>query len=175
MRVKVRCCSLTKQAADGSLIPESCVRQYLASDDYKLAVESKSMMGYLTHRGRSLELASPEVGGAGLRKVVGKDDSGLIVNKDLPPFTHYVEEFFIESDPSDGDLWLTAWVKIFDEEGFDDYTIQNIRRLKALIREGVALTSSLVVLSYWQQNNNGIDVAERIKSIKSLDWTVKDC
>lgn len=172
MRVKVRCCSLTKNAADGSIIPERVVRQYLASEDYKLSVEGHLTMGFLTHRGRSLELSPQEIGGAAIKKVVGRDDSGLIVNSSLPPFTHYVEEFFIETDPTDGDLWLMAWVKIFDEEGFDDITVQNIRRLKALIREKVALTCSLVVLAYWNSSTQGIDVAERIKSIKSLDWTV---
>lgn len=172
MRVKVRCCSLTKNAADGSIIPERVVRQYLASEDYKLSVEGHLTMGFLTHRGRSLELSPQEIGGAAIKKVVGRDDSGLIVNQALPPFTHYVEEFFIETDPTDGDLWLMAWVKIFDEDGFDDITVQNIRRLKALIREKVALTCSLVVLAYWNSSTQGIDVAERIKSIKSLDWTV---
>lgn len=172
MRVKVRCCSLTKNAADGSIIPERVVRQYLASEDYKLSVEGHLTMGFLTHRGRSLELSPQEIGGAAIKKVVGRDDSGLIVNQALPPFTHYVEEFFIETDPTDGDLWLMAWVKIFDEEGFDDITVQNIRRLKALIREKVALTCSLVVLAYWNNSTSGVDVAERIKSIKSLDWTV---
>lgn len=172
MRVKVRCCSLTKNAADGSIIPERVVRQYLASEDYKLSVEGHLTMGFLTHRGRSLELSPQEIGGAAIKKVIGRDDSGLIVNQALPPFTHYVEEFFIETDPTDGDLWLMAWVKIFDEEGFDDITVQNIRRLKALIREKVALTCSLVVLAYWNNSTSGVDVAERIKSIKSLDWTV---
>lgn len=172
MRVKVRCCSLTKPAADGSIIPERVVRQYLASEDYKLSVEGHLTMGFLTHRGRSLELSPQDIGGAAIKKVVGRDDTGLIVNQSLPAFTHYVEEFFIESDKEDGDLWLMAWVKIFDEDGFDDITIQNIKRLKALIREKVALTCSLVVLAYWNGSSSGTDVAERIKSIKSLDWTV---
>lgn len=172
MRVKVRCCSLTKPAADGSIIPERVVRQYLASEDYKLSVEGHLTMGFLTHRGRSLELSPQDIGGAAIKKVVGRDDSGLIVNPSLPPFTHYVEEFFIEADQTDGDLWLMAWVKIFDEDGFDDVTVQNIKRLKALIREKVALTCSLVVLAYWNGSSSGTDVAERIKNIKSLDWTI---
>lgn len=172
MRVKVRCCSLTKPAADGSIIPEHVVRQYLASEDYKLSVEGHLTMGFLTHRGRSLELSPQDIGGAAIKKVVGRDDTGLIVNQSLPAFTHYVEEFFIESDKEDGDLWLMAWVKIFDEDGFDYITVQNIKRLKALIREKVALTCSLVVLAYWNGSNSGTDIAERIKSIKSLDWTV---
>lgn len=172
MRVKVRCCSLTKPAADGSIIPESVVRKYLASEDYRLSVEGHLTMGYLTHRGRSVDLVSPDLGGSALKKVIGKDDSGLIVSPNCPAFTHYVEEFFIESDPIDGDLWLMAWVKIFDEDGFDDVAVQNIKRLKALIREGVALTCSLIVVAYWDGNSNGIDRATAIKSIKSLDWTV---
>ena len=41
MEVKVRCCSLTKPAADGSIIGETCARNYLQSKDYQLSVDGK--------------------------------------------------------------------------------------------------------------------------------------
>ena len=55
MDVRVRCCSLTKNAADGSLIGETVVKNYLESKEYKLSIDGKLTMGYLTHRGRSMD------------------------------------------------------------------------------------------------------------------------
>jgi hypothetical protein len=128
-------------------------------------------MGYLTHRGRSLDVLPSSVGNPGIKKVVGRDDAGLIVGENLPTFTHYVKEFYIEDVPGEGP-WLCALVHIFDEnQGFDEISIQNIKRLKALIRSGVRLTCSLVVLAFWS-GEGGIDECKSIKAIKSLDWTV---
>ena len=78
MDVRVRCCSLTKPAADGSLIGETVVRNYLESDDYKKSIDGKLTLGYLTHRGRALESMPDTIGNVGvLKKTVGKDDAGL--------------------------------------------------------------------------------------------------
>ena len=172
MDVRVRCCSLTKPAADGSIIGETVVRNYLDSEEYKLSVDGKLTLGYLTHRGRSLDTIPASAGSAAaLKKVVGRDDSGLVVAEGVPTFTHYVKEFYIDDVPGEGP-WLCALVHILDEkDGFDEYTINNIKRLKALIRSGICLTCSLVVVAYWQSQTTGYDVAEKIKTIKSLDWT----
>lgn len=174
MDVRVRCCGLGPNsfAADGSHIGETVVRNYLESKDYKLSIEGKLTMGYLTHRGRSLESLGDSVGNASIvKKVVGRDDAGLCVGENLPTFTHYVKEFYIEDVPGEGPF-LMALVHIFDEKDFDHVAAENIRRLKGLIRSGVRLTCSLVVLSYWNNNGNGVDEAVKIKSIKSLDWTI---
>lgn len=174
MDVRVRCCGLGPNsfAADGSHIGESVVRNYLESKDYKLSIEGKLTMGYLTHRGRSLESLGASIGNPGIvKKVVGRDDAGLCVGENLPTFTHYVKEFYIEDVPGEGPF-LMALVHIFDEKDFDHVAAENIRRLKGLIRSGVRLTCSLVVLSYWNDNGNGVDEAVRIKAIKSLDWTI---
>ena len=172
MDVRVRCCSLTKNAADGSLIGETAVRNYLDSEEYKLSIDGKLTMGYLTHRGRSIESMPNSVGNAAiLKKVVGRDDAGLCVADGAPTFTHYVKEFYIENVPGEGP-WLCALVHIFDEREFDDLAAANIKRLKALIRSGVKLTCSLVVVAYWDSQSSGIDICRQIKSIKSLDWTV---
>lgn len=172
MDVRVRCCSLTKNAADGSLIGETAVRNYLASKEYKLSIEGKLTMGYLTHRGRSMDSMPASIGNpAVLKKVVGRDDAGLCVADGVPTFTHYVKEFYIENVEGEGP-WLCALVHIFDEDGFDDIAAANIKRLKALIRSGVKLTCSLVVVAYWDSQSSGIDICRQIKSIKSLDWTV---
>lgn len=172
MDVRVRCCSLTKNAADGSLIGETVVRNYLASKEYQLSIEGKLTMGYLTHRGRSMDTMPSTIGNtATLKKVVGRDDAGLCVAEGVPTFTHYVKEFYIEDVPGEGP-WLCALVHILDEDGFDDIAAANIKRLKALIRSGVKLTCSLVVVAYWDSQSSGIDICRQIKNIKSLDWTV---
>ena len=44
MDVRVRCCSLTKNAADGSLIGETVVKNYLESKEYKLSIDGKLTM-----------------------------------------------------------------------------------------------------------------------------------
>lgn len=172
MDVRVRCCSLTKNAADGSLIGETVVKNYLESKEYKLSIDGKLTMGYLTHRGRSMDTMPSTIGNtATLKKVVGRDDAGLCVADGVPTFTHYVKEFYIENVPGEGP-WLCALVHILDEDGFDDIAAANIKRLKALIRSGIKLTCSLVVVAYWDSQSSGVDVCRQIKNIKSLDWTV---
>lgn len=172
MDVRVRCCSLTKNAADGSLIGETVVRNYLESKEYKLSIDGKLTMGYLTHRGRSMDTMPSTIGNtATLKKVVGRDDAGLCVADGVPTFTHYVKEFYIENVPGEGP-WLCALVHILDEDGFDDIAAANIKRLKALIRSGIKLTCSLVVVAYWDSQSSGVDICRQIKNIKSLDWTV---
>ena len=172
MDVRVRCCSLTKNAADGSLIGETVVRNYLESKEYKLSIDGKLTMGYLTHRGRSMDTMPSTIGNtATLKKVVGRDDAGLCVADGVPTFTHYVKEFYIENVPGEGP-WLCALVHILDEDGFDSIAANNIKRLKALIRSGIKLTCSLVVVAYWDSQSSGVDICRQIKNIKSLDWTV---
>ena len=171
MEVKVRCCSLTKPAADGSIIGETCARNYLQSKEYQLSVDGKLTLGYLTHRGRNLECLPSSVGSPKLKTCIGKDDSGLIVAEGVPTYTHYVKEFFIENVEGEGP-WLCASVVIFNEKDFDGLAAANIKRLKALIRAGVKLTCSLVVLAFWDSTSSGVDLCRAIKSIKSLDWTV---
>ena len=171
MEVKVRCCSLTKPAADGSIIGETCAQNYLQSKEYQLSIDGKLTLGYLTHRGRNLECLPSNVNSPKLKTCIGKDDSGLIVAEGVPTYTHYVKEFFIENVEGEGP-WLSARVVIFDEKDFDGLAAANIKRLKALIRAGVKLTCSLVVLAFWDSTSSGVDICRAIKSIKSLDWTV---
>ena len=171
MEVIVRCCSLTKPAADGSIIGETVVRNYLQSKEYQLSVDGKLTLGYLTHRGRNLECLPGNVNSPKLKTCIGKDDSGLIVAEGVPTYTHYVKEFFVENVEGEGP-WLSAKVVIFNEKDFDGLAADNIKRLKALIRAGVRLTCSLVVLAFWDSTSSGVDMCKSIKSIKSLDWTI---
>ena len=171
MEVIVRCCSLIKPAADGSIIGETVVRNYLQSKEYQLSIDGKLTLGYLTHRGRNLECLPGNVNSPKLKTCIGKDDSGLIVADGVPTYTHYVKEFFVDNVEGEGP-WLCAKVVIFNEKDFDGLAADNIKRLKALIRAGVKLTCSLVVLAFWDSTSSGVDICKSIRSIKSLDWTV---
>lgn len=172
MDVRVRCCSLTKTAADNSLITEQAVNKWLASEDYKRAIEGHLTLGYMSHRGRALDTLPDSVGNtSALKKTVGKDDAGLICAEGAPTFTHYVKEFYVENFPNEGP-WLCAIVHILDEDGCDEIMANNIKRLKSLIRQQIALTCSLVVVAYWETLSNGIEITRAIKTVKSLDWTI---
>ena len=171
MNVKVRCCCLGAPAADNSIIPVEPVEEWLRSDDYKNLRDNHLGLGYLTHRGRSVETASENMANVSmLKKTVGKDDLGLIVHESAPAYTHYIKEFFIETYK--GKKWLCAELHILDESGFDEVAKENIKRLKGLINQGVKLPVSLVVLAYWyNEPGSHQDIAKKIKTIKSCDFT----
>lgn len=177
MDVKVRCCPLDPNhpAADGSIILRSAVEDWLRSEDYERLIDGKLGLGSLTHRIRSIETASDSIGNVGmLKKTIGKDDLGLIVSPEAPTFTHYVSSFFIEDYK--GIPWLCANLHIFSpDDGFDHIATENIKRLRALINNHIRLTVSLVVVAFWSSEpGSKCDVAKKIKTIKSCDFTVRD-
>lgn len=175
MDVKVRCCPLDPNhpAADGSIILRSAVEDWLRSEDYERLIDGKLGLGSLTHRIRSIETASDSIGNVGmLKKTIGKDDLGLIVSPEAPTFTHYVSSFFIEDYK--GIPWLCANLHIFSpDDGFDHIATENIKRLRALINNHIRLTVSLVVVAFWSSEpGSKCDIAKKIKTIKSCDFTV---
>lgn len=101
-----------------------------------------------------------------------KDDLGLIVSPEAPTFTHYVNSFFIEEYK--GTPWLCASLHIFSpDDGFDHIATENIKRLRALINNHVRLTCSLIVVAFWSSEpGSKCDIAKKIKTIKSCDFTV---
>lgn len=101
-----------------------------------------------------------------------KDDLGLIVSPEAPTFTHYVNSFFIET--YQGTPWLCASLHIFSQDdGFDHIATENIKRLRALINNHIRLTTSLVVVAYWSSEpGSKCDIAKKIKTIKSCDFTI---
>ena len=171
MDIKIRCAGLGTRAADNSIIPEPTVREYLESEEYKSAVENRTMLGYLTHRARGVEGLPPSAGdSAVIRKKIGSDDSGYIVADGVACFTHYVKRFYIEETPRGN--FLSAEVHIFDPNDFDELAAENIKRLRGLIVSGVKCYCSLIVLGFWSgDNGNGADYCKKIKSIKGLDFT----
>lgn len=173
MDVRVRCCGLGPNhfAADGSHIGETVVRNYLNSEEYERSMETRECLGYLTHRGRGLTALPDSIGKPELlRKQIGVDDAGLCVGENVPTYTHYVKEFYIENVPGEGPF-LCALIHILDEKDFDSLAAENIKRLKGLIKSGVQVPCSMVVLAYWESNGNGIDECKRIKLLKGVDFT----
>lgn len=165
MRCKCKLFSVSGiPASDGSIIPRDVVETYLNSEEYKNAIESKKMLGSLTHRARNLANA-PQSAGSDLRKTIGKDDMMLLVGVSSP--THYVERLYIENDG-----WCYADIKILEETGLDDEAIQYIRRLKGLLSQGIHPGVSAVIVAYWDSTSTGSDICRKIQSIKSLDVTL---
>lgn len=165
MRCKCKLFSVSGiPASDGSIIPRDVVETYLNSEDYKNAIESRKMLGSLTHRARNLANA-PQTAGAALTKTIGKDDMMLLVGVSSP--THYVERLYIENDG-----WCYADIKILEETGLDDEAIQYIRRLKGLLSQGIHPGVSAVIVAYWDSTSTGSDICRKIQSIKSLDVTL---
>ena len=153
-------------ASDGSIIPRRVIEEYLASDAYKKSVEEKSMISSLTHRCRNLSSVFPDK--PNLQKTVGKDDSLLIVGSDAPAPTHVVTKLYID----DRDNWLYGEMEIFSPEGADQYMRDSILRLTHLLRSGVKIHTSCVVVAYWNQQKNGTDEAKKIVAIKGVDITL---
>lgn len=150
-------------ASDSSVIPEPVMSNYINSPECREMLDMHKMIGSLTHRSRNIQSAIPN--NQNLSKVVGKDDGLIIVQEGAPTPTHYLEDLYIE------DGWLWGTVKILEEDGLDDLAIQNIRRLKGMLSQGILPGVSAVIVGYWNSTNYG-DRLERIKSLKGIDITL---
>lgn len=164
MNVKVRLFSLTQPAADGSMIGERELIQYLQSNQYHEDVENRTMLGGLSHRLRSLENAPESIRTGTLSKTIGKDDL-LVFCPEVGAPTHYIERLYIE------DGWCMADIHILDEEGADEVQKQHILRLKNMLRQGIKPGISSVIVAYWSGNQNGTDICKKLIRCKGADWT----
>lgn len=165
MKCIVRLLKFGSTASDGSQISEPVVREYIESPEAQEDLENHRMIGSLTHRVRNIsaENYTQEVANS-LKKTVGRDDGLLLMDSNCAP-THYIERLWI----SDGCLFAEA--KVFDEEGFDDNTVQAIRRLKSLLKcSNIGI--SMVVVGLWSGMKNGVDSLERLVKLKGFDWTL---
>lgn len=167
MRCKCKILSVNGvPASDGSIVPVSVMEEYIKSEDCQEALRMHKMIGSLTHRSRSIQANFPDQATT-LQKTVGKDDSLIIVSEKAPTPTHYVEDLFIE------DGWLWGIIKILDETGMDDYAIQNIRRLKGMLKQGILPGVSAVIVGYWDSNSGmGGDVLKKFVTLKGIDCTL---
>lgn len=166
MRCRVKLFSTSSQilASDGSYIPAQVLQDYLNSDDYKNSIESKSMLGGLTHRARNL--ANNKNSGSALKATIGKDDLMLLPTEAAAP-VFYVTK--LELMP---DSWCYAEIQLFDESQADDEAAQNIKRLKYLLKAGVKPGVSAVILGYWDSSTSGTDTLRKLVKIKGLDVTL---
>ena len=164
MRCKCKILSLSEPASDGSMVSREVIEAYLNSEECKEALRLHKMIGTLTHRSRSVISNLPDPG-AQLSKVIGSDDSALVVSEKAPAPTHYVEKLYIE------DGWLWGIIKVLDEEGMDDVAIQNIRRLSGLLKQSIMPGVSAVIVGYWK-GVSGADHLEKLVNLKGIDVTL---
>lgn len=162
MKIKVRVLKFGTHASDGSVVSENVIRNYLNTPEAQEAIRTHRMLGGLTHRIRNV-LASGlnESTCKALKSTIGRDDSGLILDSGAT-YTHYVTDLYIEN----GALWAIA--QIYDEEGFDDKTIQAIRRIKSLLKSS-SIGVSCVLVGLWSGMKNGIDNLEKLVFFKGIN------
>lgn len=159
MVLKLKMFHTITPASDGSVIPRYTVEEYLNSDTYRNSIESGSILCSVSHRDRALT-ASPN--GDKLKGVVGKDDN-LLLNKSA---VGKITKIFLPDDPQDE--WVYGICELFDENLMDKESAENIKQIKGLIRNGVKVSTSSVVISFWNQN----EVCEKIVSIRGNDFTL---
>ena len=152
-------------ASDGSVITRQTMEEYLNSETYQKTIEQKTMISSLTHRCRNLSSVFPDK--PVLKQTIGKDDSILILSNDAPAPTHVVTKLFIGDDD-----WLYGEIEIFDPELFDNIAKENIKRLLGLLRSGCKVHTSAVVVAYWSQQKNGVDLCKKIQEIRGVDVTM---
>jgi hypothetical protein len=146
------------------MVSKEVIETYLNSEECKEALRLHKMLGTLTHRSRSVASNFPE-SGAQLSKVIGSDDSALVVSEKAPSPTHYVESLYVE------DGWLWGVIKVLEEDGMDDIAIQNIRRLSGLLKQSIMPGVSAVIVGYWK-GVSGSDHLEKLVNLKGIDVTL---
>jgi hypothetical protein len=153
MKLLCRLFGIDQIAADSSRIPRDVVEDYLRSKEYEVIRSNKTATGGITHINRSLT-TDPSMN---LKGVVGRDDLLLIKSE----ITHVLTDIFIDGNDVMGVL------EILDESLMDTKSAERIKQLKGLVRNGIKVGLSCVILAYWDQN----EVATGIKAIKGVDIT----
>ena len=165
MKIKLRFWKCSQKASDGSVIPLVAFQEYFNSEQYKESIEAKDMLCTLTHRSRDLKaLPADQIGAKGL---IGKDDSMLIVDPRVPSPVMYITRMYYDPEID----WVCADAEIFDESICDEAMSEQVKRFKALLKSGVMLGVSGVVVANWMSNGKEGDYCKSIKQIKSVDVT----
>lgn len=152
MKILIKLYDMENPAADGSVISRQVTEEYLATDDYKKHMESRTSLGGITHKDRDVVQQ--------YKDLVGPNDQVLISNN----FTHVITKVFTKP----GESHSFAFVEIFDEDNFSGEVRDKIINLKGLIRSGVQLPVSVVIQALWNQNGN----CEKIIRIRGVDFTM---
>lgn len=159
MKAIAKLFSLNTPACDGSIIPTRVFEEYLGSPIYRETMEDHTALGAITHYNRKPH--SDEKG------VIGKDDRNLMITPSGEKggcFTHYISKMWIDGE------WAMGEITFLDESVMDSEAQENIRRVKGLIKNGVNLNGSAVIIAYWN-NQGGKDYAAKIQKISGWDFT----
>lgn len=159
MKLIVRLFTCVSPASDGSRVPRDKVIEYLNSDAYKNAIDSGTMLCTVSHRDRQVQASQ---GGDLLKGVIGRDDQ-ILLNKSA---VGKLNKIFFSDDPSDE--WVYGEMELFDEGVMDSQSAELIRQIKGLIRNGVKLTTSTILVCYWDEN----EVCEKFVACKGNDFTL---
>lgn len=163
MQFKVKLLSFNEPASDSSRVSREIVEQFMATETYKNAIASHSMLGTMSHYPRNVGTGTKNLNPA-VSKTVGKDDLMIIVGEAAP--THYITGLECGSDG-----WLYAYAKTLDEKNFDTQAAENIKRLKGLLSSGCLIGCSAVILGYWDTTTNG-DILKKMVNLKGFDLTL---
>ena len=166
MRLKLRFWDCSVPASDGSRVSLDVFKEYLASPQYKEAIESRSMLCSLTHRSRNLKASPSDY--QNMKGTVGNDDILLCVDHNTPAPIMYIEEIYHDSQSG----WMCATAKVLDENLADEDMAKQIRRFKALLREGVKPGVSCVLVGFWSGEGSSGDICKKINQIKAIDVTL---
>lgn len=151
MHIKVKLFPLDRKAADGSMITRQVFEEYLRSEDYQMRSRNKLFLGGVTHIDRN----KPDK-----QTGLGEFDRMLTEGN----YTHYTDKLFIGPDN-----WVYARAKVMDN--LDEYagrSLELIKTLTRLLKQGIKLPVSIVVKAYWDKN----DVARKIVLISGFDVTL---
>jgi hypothetical protein len=164
MKCLLKILNLNAPASDGSTVPYDVLQSYIDSEECKKALRDKTMVSSFTHRCRNIQSVFPDK--PALLKTVGRDDVFGIVDEEAPTITHYITKLEIKSDG-----WLYGVCEILEEDGLDDVSIQNLRRLKGLIKNGIKIGCSCIILGNWKTQGKGTDTLVKLVQFKGVDFT----
>jgi len=166
MQIKVKLLSVGGiPASDGSIVPREVFESWLNSEEAKNAIASHKLLGACTHisRGKTglKTNFNPAAGNS-----IGREDNLLLVGNNTAP-THYIDNIWIDTDQ-----WVWCSATILDEKVMDDEAVQNIKRLRGLLENGVLPGVSAVILGYWDSQQTGTDVLKKLVRMKGFDITL---
>ena len=166
MKIRLVIWKTDKSASDSSVISRDVWEKYIKSEACQEALRDGSMLSSLTHRSRTLK-ALPEGTGA-LSGVTAKDDSLLLTMENCPAPVTKITKLYLDGND------VMAEAEVFDENQADPAMSNNIKRLKTLLRSGVKLGCSCVLVCYWEPlpGTRGSEYAKAIVALKGVDFTI---
>lgn len=147
--VEAKIIPIEKKAVDGSFFSRKVLMDYLNSESYRYRMETKTMLGGITHINRDKDKTPSDI--------IAVVDQ-LLLNRAI---THYISKLEIKGD------WLMGEIRFLDENLMDSQTAQQIKFIKGLILNGIMVPVSASVLADWAG-----DRAIKIIDITGVDFTL---